>query len=552
MFQIKGKEEYTAQEREYYADLFRQLFPTPLELLQFYHPSFQIHSNPNAFQLHYWQREFHTKISGKRYTPDDQLMLVMKAINGSGKDMSIIAPWIMWLMLTYPDAVVVITTASQMQMRNQTEKYLDQLSRYINTKHKELHGVTIMDYVQGKKSCILTGSQTTCFVTDDPARAEGHHPVRPNGMCAIFVNEAKSVDKDIYAALYRCTPWSIFAQISSAGFAHGPFYKAWTDNDPNKLKIRVDLEDCPHLKGSEEAIKRDLGPTHPVTISYVLNEFSEIGDNVAISMVSWNSMLRNRPKFVGSDIETGIDFGGGSAETVVAVRRGNVLWKLFAFAEVDTHRATNRIAEIIKQERLERGPINGDASGIGQAMLDDLKAKGIKKLNYIYNQAKPDDANYRNLTSERWLYMGRWVEEGIIGIRPNLDPDEILKNQACTRKYKITDTGKFAIESKREMLSRGLRSPDRADAFILSFLSFNQQEARTSNEPYRFKHKIEAVSKYIPASKKVPSKLIHEKPVQLPHRVVADTKMTARELADLEEDLTHINKRIQHELAQHV
>ncbi|GAS82406.1 unknown protein [Paenibacillus amylolyticus] len=38
-----------------------------------------------------------------------------------------------------------------------------------------------------------------------------------------------------------------------------------------------------------------------------------------------------------------------------------------------------------------------------------------------------------------------------------------------TRKYSMTSKGKILLESKKNMKKRGLKSPDRADAYVLTF-----------------------------------------------------------------------------------
>jgi hypothetical protein len=41
--------------------------------------------------------------------------------------------------------------------------------------------------------------------------------------------------------------------------------------------------------------------------------------------------------------------------------------------------------------------------------------------------------------------------------------------QFSTRKWFMTSKGKMMLESKKDMKKRGLNSPDRADAFVLTF-----------------------------------------------------------------------------------
>ena len=49
--------------------------------------------------------------------------------------------------------------------------------------------------------------------------------------------------------------------------------------------------------------------------------------------------------------------------------------------------------------------------------------------------------------------------------------DEALIAELATVRYSFTSSGKIQIEGKDEIRKRGLPSPDRADAFCLTFAS---------------------------------------------------------------------------------
>jgi hypothetical protein len=48
------------------------------------------------------------------------------------------------------------------------------------------------------------------------------------------------------------------------------------------------------------------------------------------------------------------------------------------------------------------------------------------------------------------------------------DQDELL-HELTSLRFKVLSSGKFKAEGKDEMKKRGLRSPDLADAFVLTF-----------------------------------------------------------------------------------
>ena len=52
--------------------------------------------------------------------------------------------------------------------------------------------------------------------------------------------------------------------------------------------------------------------------------------------------------------------------------------------------------------------------------------------------------------------------------------DAELASQLSTPKIERTGSGKIMIESKAKLAARGIKSPDRADAFVLTFASMTR------------------------------------------------------------------------------
>ena len=51
--------------------------------------------------------------------------------------------------------------------------------------------------------------------------------------------------------------------------------------------------------------------------------------------------------------------------------------------------------------------------------------------------------------------------------------------------YTFTSTGKMVVESKADMKKRGMRSPDLADAFLLTFAGGEQRKMQRYRRPVR-------------------------------------------------------------------
>lgn len=115
---------------------------------------------------------------------------------------------------------------------------------------------------------------------------------------------------------------------------------------------------------------------------------------------------------------------------------------------------TDRLEEVKREEKLARMvivPVN--AAG---KVPDEVVKDGTGKV-------KACDI-YDDMTT----YLWGTVKELMIKEKIKLENDNELVGQFSCRKYRLTSRGKMLLESKEEMKKRGISSPDRADAVVLS------------------------------------------------------------------------------------
>jgi hypothetical protein len=111
-----------------------------------------------------------------------------------------------------------------------------------------------------------------------------------------------------------------------------------------------------------------------------------------------------------------------------------------------------------------------DEVGVGGGVIDQLRSQGWKVVG-INNGRKPRNSKYyKSRGDEIWLVDGKMaIAEAYI------PRDEELQHQLCNREIRF-DGIKRRLETKDEMLRRGLPSPDRADALMLAFASVANTE----------------------------------------------------------------------------
>ena len=80
---------------------------------------------------------------------------------------------------------------------------------------------------------------------------------------------------------------------------------------------------------------------------------------------------------------------------------------------------------------------------------------------------------YMRLRDELW-FTRDWFQERWCSV----PQDDALIAELTAPTYTFTSTGKLVVESKADMKKRGMRSPDLADAFLLTFACGERRKER--------------------------------------------------------------------------
>ena len=449
-----------------------------------------------GFGLHKWQIEVNedicygrTRVDGvvvKERLPDSihPYKFALCAANGSGKDAFVIAPFALWFIVSKIQAKVIITSSSGNQLTTQTEHYISTLAKAINDWSVKALGAEIIKIRKRYYTCLLTGSVIYMFATDDPGKAEGHHPVAPGREMAIICNEAKNIPKEIFDALRRCTGFNYWIDVSSPGEPRGEFYSHFT-HWPNKR--RISYFDCPHQSPDEfEEDRRELGEFNPLFRSKWLALFTNIGGSYVVSQEKLEALrvklLKDevKPVLQSYALRVGIDIAlsMNGDESVISIWRGNKQVAQKTFRIQDSTLLASAIEQELKRHNLPmtHAHIFADDGGVGRSVIDIMNRRGWR-INRVLNQsASKNKKAYRNRGAQLWYKFARLIEEGIL-IFHNLK-DRALFEQIASRKYKETTTGMdvLTLQSKKEMIAEGIKSPDRADAAVLAFTDIALEE----------------------------------------------------------------------------
>jgi len=154
----------------------------------------------------------------------------------------------------------------------------------------------------------------------------------------------------------------------------------------------------------------------------------------------------------------------GPDETVGYRNRGGQVRAAYSARKQDTMATSGAIArELRSLGRIV--PAWVDADGLGAGVFDRLVEQQLPVYAWHGGQPPMDTERFVNRRAEAYWH----AREEMLGGRVDIDPaDDVLEAQLRQIRFKIDSRGRIQIESKDDMRKRGLKSPDRADAFVMS------------------------------------------------------------------------------------
>ena len=146
------------------------------------------------------------------------------------------------------------------------------------------------------------------------------------------------------------------------------------------------------------------------------------------------------------------------------INRGGRLRFLDSWSKATATETATRIHRMAVDHAVSEVRI--DAAGLGGPVVDMVAAMSDSKylvISMLGSAASPDKTRWHNARAAN--YDG--LKEGLSAGRIDLDPDDkILLEELLMIQYKFTPKGAILIESKDDMRSRGVKSPDHLDAVV--------------------------------------------------------------------------------------
>ncbi len=175
------------------------------------------------------------------------------------------------------------------------------------------------------------------------------------------------------------------------------------------------------------------------------------------------------PKISSSDspLVVGLDIARfGDDKTVFCYRQGRLCLGFDVLKNQDIMSVANYCQGIIQSRSPAR--IFLDAGGVGGGVYDILYSRGFRNIIRAVNFGSKAilEERYANRRAEMWDNARFWLSQEL---SVQIPPDEELFDELCSVNKKYDTKGRLLLESKDEVKKRLGRSPDKADAFVLTF-----------------------------------------------------------------------------------
>jgi hypothetical protein len=257
--------------------------------------------------------------------------------------------------------------------------------------------------------------------------------------------------------------------VRSSGF----FYDTHTRLAGEWTTFQVACTDSPRV--SDEYVKEmamRYGEESNVYRIRVIGEFPKGDDDTVIPMDLLESALhRDVAASKSAPMVWGLDVARfGSDRSALCKRQGNVVTEsIRTWKNLDLMQLTGAVVAEFNALAPSEQPreILVDSIGLGAGVVDRLRELGLPARGINVSESPAMGGTYRNLKAELWYKAKAWLEARDC----KLANDPVLISELATVRYTFTSSGKIAIEGKDEIKKRGLPSPDKADAFVLTFAS---------------------------------------------------------------------------------
>jgi phage terminase large subunit len=299
-----------------------------------------------------------------------------------------------------------------------------------------------------------------------------------------LIDEASGVSDNVFEVAEGAlsTDGAFVVMAANPTRQSGYFYDSHHKMRASWAALHWNGEDSPMVSRDYIAnMAKKYGVQSSVYKVRVLGEFVGAADGVIALELCESAKVRDVAVIATAPVVWGVDVARfGDDSSCLAKRKGN---HMLDHCREWWGKDTMQTAGLIKAEwdmtptELRPVAINVDVIGIGAGVVDRLKELNLPVYGInvaeaeAVNSASPRNEKgepvrqYNRLRDELWFKSREWLEAKDCKL---LDDEDTIA-ELCVPTYSILSNGLIKVEGKDEMKKRGVKSPNRADAWNLTF-----------------------------------------------------------------------------------
>ena len=384
---------------------------------------------------------------------------------GTGKD-AFLAWCIIWFLCCFPHSLVPCTAPSAHQLRDVLWKEINKWLRQSKVKDWLVWQTDKVYFRESEgKEWFAVGrtANPKSSIDEQTETLSGFH----EEYMMVGIDEASGIPEAVFTPLEGTMTGKvnfmmlIFNPTRSSGFAIDSQFNGrnrwiclqWNAED-SEIVSRESIEDKAAKYGKESNYYRiNVSGLPPVADSDTLIPWDWV-----IEAVERDTIL----PMDTDEMVFGFDVGAGGDSSIIIRRTGNFVEEIHSNDSPDSEVLTNWALGLIF--KYEPKMVFVDSIGWGWGVAGNLKERCRSEIISVnVHESASEDNRFKRLRDELWWRLRERFEKKDIKI-PN---DDELIAQLTTIKYDEKD-GKVKVEGKRELRSRGIESPNKADGLMMT------------------------------------------------------------------------------------
>ena len=416
-----------------------------------------------------WQRTVLLELEEGLRQGGDLGAVRIAVASGNGVGKGALCAWLVhWFASTRPHGQGVVTANTQAQLMTKTW-------REVAKWHKLARNGHWFNWQATKYA--FAADPETWFVAAIPwseKNSEAFAGTHENDVL-IILDEASAIPPIIWETLEGALTTTRVIEIAFGNptrntgrfkelFPGGRFAHRW-------ITHRVDSRTCRRTnKAQLQQWIDDYGIDSDFVKIHVLGQHPSQSEQQFISeAIVKAAQTRDLPLWPTAPVILGVDVARtGANSTVFIMRQGSRIHWIREHRGLLTDETAGFVREILDTNRVDATFI--DAVGIGAGVYDQLRhtnhtvhaVQSAARFKAIGADGQP--SRYYNKRAQMWGRMREWLET--VGCLPD---HEELARQLQAPEYTYAGVDMLLLESKEDMLERGIASPDLADSLALTF-----------------------------------------------------------------------------------